>query len=114
MRPRLEYTPDAKLANCGTFKIEREDHTLGNMLRMKLLEDERVIFVGYKQPHPLWHHILLRVQTTTGYSPKQALTCCIDGLHTELGKIISDLEQAKPHGLLFNMSDRQNDQGRDR
>lgn len=96
---RLEYTPDPKLANCGTFKIEREDHTLGNMLRMKLLENPEVIFVGYKQPHPLWHHILLRVQTTAANSPQKALSDSINDLQNELGKIISDLDRENPHGI---------------
>lgn len=69
------------------------------MLRMKLLENPDVIFVGYKQPHPLWHHILLRVQTTASNSPQNALSDCITELQNELGKIVSDLEREGPHGL---------------
>jgi DNA-directed RNA polymerase II subunit RPB11 len=98
-RRRLEYTPDPKLPNAGTFKLEREDHTLGNLLRMQLLEDERVIFVGYKQPHPLLHHIVLRIQTVAGYSPQQALSTCIDCLQAELHRISVDLENSDAHGL---------------
>lgn len=66
---------------------------------MQLLDDERVIFVGYKQPHPLLHHILLRVQTITGYSPQQALTNCIDSLQGELVSISDDVEKSGAHGL---------------
>ncbi len=66
---RLQYVPDTKLVNAGTFKIEREDHTIGNLLRMQLMEDKDVVFVGYKQPHPLEHHILLKVQTSSNPSP---------------------------------------------
>jgi DNA-directed RNA polymerase II subunit RPB11 len=58
---------------------------------MQLLDDERVIFVGYRQPHPLLHHIILRVQTVTGYSPQQALSKCIDNLQSELKKITDGL-----------------------
>lgn len=70
------------------------------MLRMKLLENPEVIFVGYKQPHPLWHHILLRVQTTAANSPQKALSDCISELQSELGRIVSDLDSQNPHGLI--------------
>jgi DNA-directed RNA polymerase II subunit RPB11 len=65
------------------------------MLRMQLLEDERVIFVGYRNPHPLEHHIVLRVQTTKGYSPKQALATAVDCLGSEFTAIMQGLEQRK-------------------
>lgn len=70
------------------------------MLRMQLLEDENVIFVGYKQPHPLLHHILLRVQTAGhGYSPQRALTNAVDNLVEELVKIKNDLTSSDAFGL---------------
>lgn len=31
---RLAYTPDTKIPHAGTFEIIKEDHTLGNLLRM--------------------------------------------------------------------------------
>ena len=40
----------------------QEDHTLGNLLRHQLLKDPNVLFAGYKNPHPLDHNIILRVQ----------------------------------------------------
>lgn len=78
---RLTYTPDAKIPNSGTFKIEREDHTLANLLRMELLKNDRVLFVGYKIPHPLDHHFLLRVQTVgPEYTPRDALQAGVAAL----------------------------------
>ena len=84
--------------NAGTFKIEREDHTIGNLLRMQLMLDKNVVFVGYKQPHPLEHHILLTVQTTdkkvlnkeTGILESQAYTP-IDALENALGDLSSEV-----------------------
>ena len=32
---------------------------MGNMLRMKLLENQNVLFCGYKMPHPLEHEFIL-------------------------------------------------------
>eukprot|EP00184_Porphyridium_aerugineum_P008440 CAMPEP_0184691900 /NCGR_PEP_ID=MMETSP0313-20130426/600_1 /TAXON_ID=2792 /ORGANISM="Porphyridium aerugineum, Strain SAG 1380-2" /LENGTH=133 /DNA_ID=CAMNT_0027149679 /DNA_START=75 /DNA_END=476 /DNA_ORIENTATION=+ len=60
---KLEYIPDPRMERTASFKIEREDHTIGNLLRMQLLRYRDVVFVGYRHPHPLQHHIILRVQT---------------------------------------------------
>ena len=43
--------------------IQQQDHTLGNVIRYKLLKDARVRFAGYKKPHPLEEKIEVRVQT---------------------------------------------------
>lgn len=81
--------------NCGVFKLEREDHTLGNLLRMQLIRDRDVVFVGYRHPHPIQHHLLLRIQTASApvsdvsYSPHQALVTALSDLHNEL----TDLQQ---------------------
>ncbi|CAD7977138.1 unnamed protein product, partial [Amoebophrya sp. A25] len=34
---------------------------------------KRVLFAGYQVPHPLFHEIKLRIQTTGVCTPKQAL-----------------------------------------
>ena len=31
---KLMYTRDTKVSNAGTFIIQREDHTVGNLVRM--------------------------------------------------------------------------------
>lgn len=49
---KLSYTPDTKLANAGEFVLMREDHTLGNMLRMELHNDPNVVFAGVPAPTP--------------------------------------------------------------
>lgn len=62
---------------------------------MQLIRDRNVVFVGYRHPHPIQHHILLRVQTATNtssgasYSPQQALVTALSDLNTEL----TDLQQ---------------------
>jgi len=94
---KVEYLPDLQNPNTATFKIEREDHTIGNMLRMQLLRDRDVIFAGYRQPHPLQHHIIVRIQTksnTTGQdvSTVAALRGAINSLNSELQLISERLE----------------------
>ena len=50
----------------------------------QLLKDPHVLFCGYKQPHPLEHKIILRVQTTADYTPQDALKNAITDLISEL------------------------------
>ncbi|OXA46561.1 DNA-directed RNA polymerase II subunit RPB11 [Folsomia candida] len=75
---------DTKVPNAAIFTINKEDHTLGNMIRMQLLKDPHVLFAGYKQPHPLDPKILIRVQTTADYTPQDALKNAITDLISEL------------------------------
>jgi DNA-directed RNA polymerase subunit L len=55
------------------FLIKGEDHTLGNMLQTWLVENHidgdatpRIIFAGYKIPHPLKDEMLLRIGVEDG------------------------------------------------
>lgn len=50
----------------------------------QLLKDPNVLFAGYKQPHPLEHKFELRIQTTSDYTPQDALTNSITDLLAEL------------------------------
>ena len=71
--PKLQIEPDRKARNAAIIEFEREDHTLGNLLRAQLLADRRVIFVGYKIEHPLFPKFKMRIQTEEGYKPTEAL-----------------------------------------
>ncbi len=68
----------------GLPPLFKEDHTLGNLLRCQLLKDPHVLFAGYKNPHPLEHKVVLRVQTTSDYTPQEALMNAITDLISEL------------------------------
>lgn len=50
----------------------------------QLLKDPNVLFAGYKQPHPLEHKFILRIQSTPSYSPQDALMNAITDLISEL------------------------------
>jgi len=70
---KVEYEEDSRIQFAGTFTVHLEDHSLGNILRMQLLQDDRVRFAGYKAPHPLEHKIEVKVQTNGEITPHQAV-----------------------------------------
>jgi DNA-directed RNA polymerase II subunit RPB11 len=59
---RLVYKPDSKKPNAGTFVMAKEDHTVGNLLRMQMLRDPSVRYAGYRLPHPLTMECHVRVE----------------------------------------------------
>ena len=101
---KLSYTPDTKLANAGEFVLLREDHTLGNMLRMELHNDPNVVFAGYQHPHPTNHRIIIKVHTNGETNPvramkeaNQRLTEQVESLKTQWE---SELESVRDSGAI--------------
>lgn len=90
---KVVATKDEKAANAYIYKVMREDHTLGNIMRMELLRDPRVRFAGYKHPHPLDNDILVRVQTAPGVHPTQAFGEAAQRLEVEFRLISSKFAQ---------------------
>jgi DNA-directed RNA polymerase II subunit RPB11 len=45
------------------FTFEGEDHTLGSLLQQELLENKKVEYAGYIDPHPFDKKIKLKIQT---------------------------------------------------
>nr|XP_054971861.1 uncharacterized protein LOC117980938 isoform X1 [Pan paniscus] len=70
---RISINKDTKVPNASLFTINKEDHTLGNIIKSQLLKDPQVLFAGYKVPHPLEHKIIIQAQTTLDYSPRKPL-----------------------------------------
>ncbi|KAJ1500219.1 hypothetical protein HMI55_003989 [Coelomomyces lativittatus] len=58
-----------------------------NLMCSALLKDKRVLFAGYKVPHPLEHLIQVRVQTTDKTTPTQALQTAIESIINEISSI---------------------------
>ena len=53
----------------------------------QLLKDPRVLFAGYKVPHPLEHNFLIKVQTVPGTAPGQALKDATSELISEINTL---------------------------
>ncbi|KAI5955638.1 RPB11 [Candida jiufengensis] len=99
---KVKITPDTKVPNAAIVKIEREDHTLANLLRAQLIKDEKVIFAAYKVEHPLFANFVLRIQTEDDYTPKEALTKACNSLINELETIKSKFEDEWALKVLLN------------
>lgn len=97
-RCRLVIVKDTKIKDAASFIINKEDDTLGNILRMywratfcsyfdhitrQLLRDKEVLFAGYRMPHPLEHSIVVKIQTTPDTTPAKALDNAISDLVAE-------------------------------
>ncbi|KAJ6184370.1 hypothetical protein N7519_005671 [Penicillium mononematosum] len=87
-RPRenkIDVEVDTRLPSAAIFTFHKEDHTLGNMLRQRLLKTAHVIFAAYRVPHPLTPEFQLRVQTDGEITPRQAVINASQALIKDLG-----------------------------
>ena len=92
---KIEYSTDTKSTNAGKFRFNKEDHTVGNLLRLQLLRDPNVKFAGYIHPHPLVHYIDLRVQTTSAnVPPTEVLSNAIEDLSSETDHLMTQFQEA--------------------
>jgi len=62
-----------KTKNELKIELEGAGHTICNLLRRKLLEDENVDLAGYDIPHPLASNPILYVRTKGDVKPEDAL-----------------------------------------
>jgi DNA-directed RNA polymerase II subunit RPB11 len=84
-----------QVTNAGTFRFNREDHTVGNLFRMQLLRDPSVRFAGYYHPHPLVYYINLKIQTNNStVAPVEVLSSAIEDLANETDHLMTQFQDA--------------------
>jgi DNA-directed RNA polymerase II subunit RPB11 len=92
---KVVYTADTKISNAGTFRFNKEDHTVGNLFRMQLLRDPSVRFAGYIHPHPLLHFIDMKIQTnSSNVAPVEVLSAAIEDLANETDHLATQVADA--------------------
>ncbi|MCJ1257065.1 DNA-directed RNA polymerase II core subunit [Lignoscripta atroalba] len=84
---KVTETADTRIPSSSLFIFNKEDHTLGNLLRSRLLQSQHVTFAGYKIPHPLFSKFELRVQTDGTITPRAALVQACRDLVNDLGTL---------------------------
>ena len=85
------------------FSIEHEDHTIGNLVQSTLFNKHirsqdndatknDLEYVGYYQPHPLEHRIILRVKVSDKLASgvQRFTSSCIDAVAADIRDIITD------------------------
>ncbi|SCZ99320.1 BZ3500_MvSof-1268-A1-R1_Chr3-1g05945 [Microbotryum saponariae] len=111
--PRLVVDEDTKIPNAATVTINKQDHTLANMLRAsvqciqayttsqtiltltassliphrQLLSFSYVTFAGYRVPHPLEPKVVLKIQTDGSASPLEAIGDAVQAIIVILAKM---------------------------
>ena len=84
---RIEVQEDMRIPNAATFIFNKEDHTLGNMLRHAVLAQPGVLFCGYKVPHPLEPRVLVKIQTDGSLTPAEVLQQACTKLIVQMGAL---------------------------
>lgn len=79
----MKMIDNDKTQNSVTYKIEIEDHTLGDLIRIFLLKNEEVKFAGYRLPHPLENILEIKVQTNEKH-PNAAMKTTLAQLQKDL------------------------------
>ncbi|WFD29517.1 DNA-directed RNA polymerase II core subunit [Malassezia sp. CBS 17886] len=84
---RIEVQEDMRVPNAATFYFNKEDHTLGNMLRHAVLSVPGVLFCGYKVPHPLEPRVLVKIQTDGTQTPAEVLQHACTKMIVDIGTL---------------------------
>ncbi|EAY17490.1 RNA polymerase Rpb3/Rpb11 dimerization domain containing protein [Trichomonas vaginalis G3] len=81
---------EEKSDNCYTFTVQKEDHTLGNLLTDQLLTENRILFAGYRIEHPTKDLIKIRVKASQNVNhPKELIDPAIEALKTKIAGLQS-------------------------
>lgn len=71
---RVSVVDDSRIPSTSTITLNRQDHTVSNLLSNEIRKNENVIFSGYRVPHPLVPKAEIRVQTKPNtQTPKDVL-----------------------------------------
>ncbi|KAJ5092162.1 hypothetical protein NUU61_007032 [Penicillium alfredii] len=82
---KIDVESDPRVPDTAVFTFHKEDHTLGNLLRSRLLKTPHVLFAAYRVPHPLTPDFVLRVQTDGEVTPREVVINACHALIRDYG-----------------------------
>jgi len=82
-----EIIVENKENNFTQFVLTKEDHTIGNVIQTELLENNNVIFSGYRIPHPLKPYLNIKIKTKSNTTPQKELQNSITNLQKKIKTI---------------------------
>jgi DNA-directed RNA polymerase II subunit RPB11 len=112
-RPRWSMFTDrvSGIPNTSIFTLNKEDHTLGNLLSSRLRSKPYILFAGYKAPHPLIAKVELRIGTDGTITPKDALIEACKEVVLDLEKMSSEFSKEVSLYHLHKTGNPSHDQG---
>lgn len=78
---------DNKENNFVQFELIKEDHTIGNAIQTELLENNNIVFSGYRIPHPLKPYLHIKIKTKSNTTPQNELKKTITILQNKISSI---------------------------
>nr|UXY87965.1 DNA-directed RNA polymerase II complex subunit Rpb11 [Cryptomonas curvata] len=88
---KIEFARHKENLNYGIFKIQKEDHTIGDLIQNQLLKEINVLYSGYKRIHPLEHFIILKIITNGVLSPVEIFDKVLKDLYIEFSLLEESL-----------------------
>ncbi|KAJ5247037.1 hypothetical protein N7468_002020 [Penicillium chermesinum] len=104
---KIDVEIDTRIPNAAIFTFHKEDHTLGNMLRSRLLKTKHVVFAAYRVPHPLTPNFLLRVQTDGEITPRKAVITASQALIKDLAILAREFQKEYELRKMANAANQQ-------
>lgn len=87
----IKYSKDTP--NTIELHINRESHTLGNMIAEKILSDPRCTFSAYKVSHPLNEEVDLKVSAEKDTPVLTLIKENLKGLEEDLDSLIGQAKE---------------------
>ncbi|MEM0021420.1 MAG: DNA-directed RNA polymerase subunit L [Fervidicoccaceae archaeon] len=75
------------------LEIFNEDHTLGNLLAKRILDERGVVMSYYRIEHPLKNSIILYVKTDGSISPIEAIRRAVKGTYALIDELGAKIEE---------------------
>ncbi|EUT81067.1 hypothetical protein PFAG_04286 [Plasmodium falciparum Santa Lucia] len=72
--------------DCNIFVIKLEDHTIGNLIKIQLCQDPKVLFAAYRQPHPLQNAIEITIKPK-GYAGVKLLSDNVNNILSQVATL---------------------------
>ncbi|KAF4594994.1 DNA-directed RNA polymerase II subunit RPB11 [Ophiocordyceps camponoti-floridani] len=81
---KIEEKVYSGMSNTSDFILNKEDHTLGNLLSEHIKKHPNVYMAGYKLAHPNVPQLFIRVQTDGSKTPREVFCAVCEKLINQL------------------------------
>ncbi|KID84274.1 DNA-directed RNA polymerase II subunit RPB11 [Metarhizium guizhouense ARSEF 977] len=108
---RIEEKVYSGMSNTSDFILNKEDHTLGNLLSEHIKAHPNVYMAGYKLGHPNVPQLFIRVQTDGTKTPREVFTAVCEKLINQLESLHQEFTREWELRRITNTGEQGNMQG---